>query len=187
MSPNAITSWASDATDLLIYMTGHGGDKTFRMGETEFLLATDLDSWLDELQCTLPGKVVIVFDGCQTGSFLPFLTPPSGKERILITSASEGEYAYFTSMGSLSFSYIFWSHIFNGMNVDDAFILAQNAVSYTYSHQTPQLDDNGNGIGNEDADGVLSKATIIGNGVMSSGEVPVIGDVSPDQTLNGEQ
>ena len=150
------------------------------------LQATDLNSWLNNIQSVIPGKITFIYDACQSGSFLPLLVPPSGKERILIASTSEGQSAYFTSKGSLSFSSLFWEHVFNGMNLDDTFISAKDAVQYTYKNQSPLLDDNGNGIGNENADGDLAKTISIGNGVFSAGDIPSIGAASPGQTLNGQ-
>ena len=150
------------------------------------LQATDLNSWLNNIQSVIPGKIILIYDACQSGSFLPLLVPPSGKERILIASTSEGQSAYFTSKGSLSFSSLFWEHIFNGMNLDDTFISAKDAIQYTYKNQMPLLDDSGNGIGNEDIDGALAEVTSIGNGVFSAGDIPIIGSVSPNQILNGK-
>lgn len=54
------------------------------------------------------------------------------------------------------------------MNIGDAFISAKNAIEYTYAHQTPVLDDTGNGIGNEANDGNLAKLTRVGNGVTAA-------------------
>ena len=48
------------------------------------------------------------------------------------------------------------------------------------------MDDNGNGTGNEKADGVLSRNYTIGAGIMLAGDDPIIGSVSPAQTLSGE-
>ena len=48
--------------------------------------------------------------------------------------------------GTVSFSNYFWTHIFNGLPVGEAFTLASNALSQTYDYQTPMLDDTGDGI-----------------------------------------
>jgi sugar lactone lactonase YvrE len=179
----AITNWAKDADDLLIYITDHGGDTTFRMSETQLLNVSDLDSWLDQVEATISGNISLIYDACQSGSFLSELSPVSGKDRILITSTMESESAYFTSMGSLSFSYFFWGNIFNGMSIGDSFIAAKNVIEYTYTNQTPLLDDTGNGIGNEDGDGAIAKITYVGNGIISASDMPVIETVSSDQRI----
>jgi len=179
----AITTWASDADSLVVYLVDHGGNSTFRMSGTETLSASDLDSWLDTLQTSMPGKVTVIYDACESGSFISSLTPPQGKERVVITSTSLGESAYFVTQGSISFSNYFWTHIFNGVNVEDSFNLTKEAITYTTPYQNPLLDANGNGIVNESEDYALIENTYIGNGTTISGDVPVIGSISEEQTI----
>jgi len=179
----AINTWAGDANNLLIYMVNHGGNGTFRMSGAELLYATDLDAWLDTLQNTLPGHVTIIYDACESGSFLPYLLPPSGKQRYVAASSSLGEESIFVGNGTVSFSFLFWGHMFNGESFYNAFVNAKNSVSTTYN-QTCQLDGNGNGIGNEKEDKDLASQLRIGNETKSAGDVPVIGAVAPAQTLN---
>jgi streptogramin lyase len=181
----AITSWASDADSLVIYLVDHGGSGTFRMSGTETLSATELDSWLDQLQAVIPGKVIVVYDACESGSFLPALIPPAGKERFVITSTSPGESAYFVAQGSISFSNYFWTQVFNGLDVKDAFDLATDAIGHTTDYQHPLLDANGNAKENEPEDFALAQNTFIGNGTQIFGEAPTIGSISPDQTITG--
>jgi len=182
-----ITEWARGAEDLILYLVDHGGDGTFIMSEKETLLAEDLSSWLNSLEDsgTITGKIIIVYDACYSGSFLPVLTSSSGKERIVITSTSQGEEAYFVNTGAISFSYYFWTHVFNGIDVYDSFDLAAKAVGYTTANQHPLLDDNGNGVGSEASDGSLAKATFIGNGIDMFAQAPVIGKASAPQTITG--
>jgi len=181
----AITTWAQDADNLLIYMIDHGGNGTFRMGETELLQASTLGSWLDTAQGAIPGTVVLVYDACRSGSFLASLLPPSGKERVVLTSASANEEAIFCSGGSISFSFFFWGHIFNGDSFYDSFVNAKNSIGVTYS-QNPLLDGNGNGIGNERADQDAARLITIGNGTRTGADIPVIGSVAPAQSLDEE-
>ena len=141
----AITEWAKNADSVLLYLTDHGGTGTFRMSGTETLSATDLDAWLDTLQSTMPGKVIVVYDACESGSFLPTLTPPEGKERIVMTSTSPDETAKFVTQGSISFSSYFWTYIFNGINIMDAFDLTNEALSISFNDQHPLVDADGNG------------------------------------------
>ncbi len=180
----AITEWAADADSLVVYMVDHGGAGSFRMSESEILKASDLDSWLDALQETISGKVTVVYDACHSGSFLATLTPPKGKKRVVAASASKGETAKFLAQGSVSFSNYFWTHIFNGENIKSAFELAGAAMGAPVEFQHPQLDANGNGIANEEEDFLIVEEEYIGNGTIIHGDVPVIGDVSPDQTIS---
>ncbi|MBF0592498.1 MAG: hypothetical protein HQL02_10470 [Nitrospirae bacterium] len=185
-------AWANGANDVIIYLTGHGGEGNFRINETEILKSSDLASWINTLQQSITGKIIVVYDSCQSGSFLNDLRPPAGKGRINITSAANNEFAYFVDKGTISFSYPFWSQIFSGATVYDAFTIAQDEINYMKWKQTPGIDDNGDGIGNEiddgnkKGDGYLAEIYTIGKGIQSAADIPLIGSVSPDQTLNGQ-
>ena len=185
----AITQWAKDAESLVVYLIGHGGDGTFRMSETELLEAEDLSSWLNELQQTMSGLVTLVYDACESGSFVPRLAPPSGRQRITMTSTSPGESAYFLNQGALSFSYAFWSQIFGGAKIYDAYVMAKDGIGIvtgTGKDQNPEIDDNGNGIGNEKTDGEVAINNYIGKGMTTAGDIPNIKKIGPDQILNGQ-
>ena len=68
---------------------------TFVVNESESLTASQLDTWLDEAQGFISGKVTVICDADFSGSFLPFLTPPEGKERIVLASTAADESAHF--------------------------------------------------------------------------------------------
>jgi hypothetical protein len=159
------------------------------MSETEVLRAEDLASWLNELQDTMQGLVTIVYDACESGSFVSKLVPTSGKQRILITSTSPGEPAYFLSQGALSFSYTFWSQIFGGAKIYDAYVVGKDVIGVAMGagkSQNPEIDDNGNGIGNEKTDGDVARNKYIGKGFIIAGDIPSISTISQDQVLNGQ-
>ncbi|MCK9364246.1 MAG: hypothetical protein M0P74_11710, partial [Syntrophales bacterium] len=182
---DAITRWATDADNVIVYLTGHGGDKSFRIGAKEIVSATELDTWLNQLQNVIPGKVIVILDTCESGSFVsPLAVPPAGKERIVITSTSPGESAAFISQGAISFSNYFWGYIFNGYNLSDAFTMSRNAINFTASQQLPLLEANGNGIGSEDGDFAQIQTVAIGGGIRLAGNTPTIGSVSPDRTIS---
>ncbi|HBH02447.1 MAG TPA: hypothetical protein DDZ42_11120, partial [Candidatus Rokubacteria bacterium] len=182
---DAITRWAADADNVIVYLTGHGGDKSFRIGAKEIVSATEINTGLNQLQNAIPGKVIFILDTCESGSFISPLAPPVGKERIVITSTSPGEAAAFISQGAISFSNYFWAYIFNGYSLSDAFTMSKSAIGLTISQQTPLLDANGNGIGNEDGDFVKIQNMVLGGGIRLAGNAPTIGSVSPDRTING--
>jgi|GEM_PF-3775445 len=175
----AITSWAKDAGDLLIYMADHGGDGTFRMSETEILQAGELAGWLDTIQQTIPGNVILIYDACQSGSFIKSL---KGTKRILMTSASAGENALFASEGTMSFSWLFWSQIYSGRKFYDAFANSKNSMSLI-NPQHSLIDADGNGIPGEKADLQIAGDIRIGDQKSSADDFPTIGSVSPPQTL----
>jgi len=180
----AIKTWATDADNLLIYMVGHGGEGTFVTGEYELLDAADLDTWLDAAQQTIPDYVAVVYDACHSGSFLPYLIPPAGKTRIVAASAGPNEPAVFQADGGLSFGYQFFSYLFNGGSFYDSFVHGKKSVEGAYDYkQTPQIEGNGNGIGNEKADKEIAQAIKLGNETKTAGDIPRIESVSPAQTL----
>jgi hypothetical protein len=183
----ALTSWAPNNTqDVVVYFIGSGGVKSFKINQNETLWASHLDSWLDNLQSLIPGKLTFIYDASHGSSFLPLLTPPAGKERILVSSTSNQQ-ATFVSGGDISFSAFFWRQVFNGANVRDAVANATNAIGYLGRGQTPLLDDNGNGIGNEPGlDGRMARNYTIGFGIRLFGDAPVIGEVPQEKTLTGE-
>lgn len=166
----ALTEWAADAGSLLVYLVDHGGDDTFRLSGTETLAATALGQWLDTAGATIGGTLTVVYDACQSGSFVEELEGPN---RIVITSSNTDENAYFLSTGTISFSNFFWTHIFNGYNVQESFSVAAAAISQTVGFQTPQFSDPGG----------LAGTTFIGNGTEITGDRPEIRAISAPQTV----
>lgn len=61
---------------------------------------------------------------------------------------------------SFSFSYHFWTHVFKGQDIKDAFEQASDVVD-----ETPLLDGNSNGKGNEDEDYNSVQNIFIGSGL----------------------
>ena len=145
-----------------------------------------MDYLLDDLQQHISEKVTVIYEAPFSGSFLPLLTPPAGKQRISIASASESGAVHFLSDEYVCFSNYFWSRIYNGSNVRDAFLHGKRAMEFAGYKQVAQIDDNGNGMGNEKDDGHLARNYTIGAGIMLGGDDPIIGSVSPAQTLAGE-
>jgi hypothetical protein len=188
---NAITGWAATDTDeLLIYMTDHGGNGTFYLNENEMLKAEDLDGWLDKLQTETSARVILIYDACMSGSFIPLVTPPAGKERIVMTSSAPDKYAWFNNSGILSFSYQFWSSVFLNAKLYESFVAAADIMK---SDQTAYLDGDGDGVGYipkdmdiPKPDKIAAKKIIIGRGRIAAAAPPVIGNISEEQTLNGE-
>ncbi len=176
----AILEWASDANDLLLYMVGHGGNGNFQPNQTELLKAQELDSWLDSLQAKIPGKIVLIYEACESGSFLPGLVPPYGKEkeRLVLTSTDTGQKAIIASQGQLSFSFMFWTNIGRGETLYAAYDQAcKNLFPYREDDQTPMVEANGNGVGNEKEDKKLADEVYIGLGASYFDDIPTLGDV----------
>lgn len=191
---SALETWAEDADQLVIYIVDHGAEKVFMINEAEEVIASDLDSWLDSLQEKTSCKIVVVYEACKSGSFLSELTPPAGKERIMITSTSPDKDAYLLSKGMISFSGFFWTHIFNGLNTKTAFDMAREGMEYMpdkdFSDQHPLMDDNGDGKYEGGEGSELAGVTYIGNGIAVWGDAPgirsvsLIPDVPPDHVFS---
>src|SRR5262249_15122717 len=137
---------------------------TFRLNANETLSSDQLGPWVDALDTAIPGTVTVLMDACHSGSFLPALSSwglakslgeKSVPQRIVMTSTKPPESAYFVNVGSISFSNYFWSGIFNGDSVGEAYTNATNAMQQTFGQasnspnvtsQTPQIDVNGNAL-----------------------------------------
>jgi sugar lactone lactonase YvrE len=178
----ALTQWAMDADEVFVYLVDHGGDQTFRMGGAEVLSASQLTPWIDELQAAIPGRLTLLYDACQSGSFLSALSDPSS-DRVLMTSAADDQSAFFVDGGALSFSNHFFTQVFNGASVGEAFETARTITEASFPSQTPLLDANGDGSFNAAADRALVDTRFLGNGNLDPGDRPVIASVSPAQVL----
>ena len=179
----AINTWAASNTqDFTLYLVGYGEYGAFVVHDAEQLTAAQLDAWLDSLQATLPGKVTVVNDTDQAATFLPFLLPPAGKQRIVIAGAQTSQIAQFLLAGRISFSSHFWSSVANGATTLGAFWRAAEAMAFA---QTAEMDDNADGIYDTKADGTLAISYLLGSGIVLAGSAPVIGSVAPDATLSG--
>ncbi|QTA78801.1 Peptidase C13 domain-containing protein, NHL repeat-containing [Desulfonema limicola] len=180
-----INSMNSENTkDLLIYLTGHGQKEVFEINSNDFLSAQNIDSVLDNFQERVNGHVIFICDIDYSGSFLPVMTPPKEKLRILISGTSEDQTLPFLYKGNISFSGFFWKNILNGMNLRKAFIDAKSATELIFRTEgdlSPQLDDTGNGIGNERKDGQISSDYKIGVGIRLADNIPQI--VSADTEI----
>ncbi|MDG1114008.1 MAG: Ig-like domain-containing protein, partial [Pseudomonadales bacterium] len=181
----AITEWAKNASDLIVYLTDHGGYGEFVLNATgeepELVGVSQLDQWFDALQLESGAKITLIYDACQSGTFIDGLLPPDGAARIVLTSASN-EPALFLEGGVLSFSYQFWAAVFFKGNFYDAYVAARAQMQ---AEQRPLLDANGNGIANEKEDRRLVQGITIGRGAVAASVPPELRDVTPVQTLNG--
>lgn len=176
----------SESTEeVLIYFIGEGSQQRFKVGPFEDVLAQDFDMWLDRLQNRAGADVVFIYDADFSGSFIPELLPPPDSTRILITSTSVDSQAYFME-GDLSFSSFFWNSAKNGMSLSRSFNDAKNALSLFGQEKVdicPQLDDNGNGIANENGDGKKAANIKIGLGLQLAGNNPRIAIIRPEESI----
>jgi hypothetical protein len=133
----AITQWANDAEQLILYMAGHGVDACFKINETEYLIPSELSGWLDDN----PAKEqIIIYDACRSGSFIQELMLPSNNiKRVIITSSIYDKTAIFKENNS--FSFYFWKALNKGLFLDTAFFEAKNQDSI--QDQNAQIEADG--------------------------------------------
>ncbi|MEW5801635.1 MAG: C13 family peptidase [bacterium] len=104
----------------------------FQLNEQETLSPDKLDEWLDELSgCS---QVVLV-DTPEAQDF--FRSSPN---RIYVGGASKGEDAYLDQGAYCSFSHFFFTCLYWGASVRQAYEFSINALK-RYSRQTPALED----------------------------------------------
>lgn len=178
----AITSWASDAKNLVIYLVDHGGPGTFLINENEVLKASELDQWMDLAESQIPGNLYFLYEACYSGSFMDQLKAESSSDsrRIIMTSASN-EDAYLLKNGAMSFSYQFWASLFESPYVYAAFTQARSMMN---AYQHPLLDADGDGIANEKNDGFITHALTIGNDGLTANARPKVIINQKCQVLN---
>lgn len=184
---DAIRNWASDASELLIYLVGHGDPENFVIyadGDySQTVSAQQLDGWLDDLQSgSMTGPIAVIYDACQSGTFVSRLLPPAERNRIVMTSA-DNEPAVFPTEDT-SFSYQFWNEIIAAEgNLGYSFSRAKIAMQF---HQTAQLDADNNGKALEDNDFSLANSAILRRGApVSLSARPAVGKTwVGDPTLN---
>ncbi len=180
----AIAALAGSADDVVIYLVDHGGQGTFhikRSGSTsDILAASDLAEWLNNLQDTMTGRLVLVYEGCYSGTFVEALKNPAGKnyKRIVMTSATADEKSKLLNDGSLSFSYQFWASIFDNADLIRSF---NRGYDMMHESQTAWLDANGDGNPNQSNDMIADN--IIGRGYKSAPGIPLITSASPIQDI----
>jgi hypothetical protein len=175
---NAITEWARDkiyqlSGPLYIILINHGGtDKFYLTGSNDWLEASELNTWLTQLENDLKQNInnpipdiILVIDTCYSGSFMNDLIKPEST-RIVITSTAENELSFRGPKPPLSELLVrdgafFASNLFNelskGVNLSKSFeraaqrteILSENNTItakhpfWDNAEQHPLFDDNG--------------------------------------------
>lgn len=191
----ALTEWASDANDVVVYLIDHGGPGTFKVNANDILSREQLGTWLQTLESKLPkrAKVTLIVEACKSASFFNGLPAAAAeKKRTLIASANTEQPALLSNQGLISFSYYFWSEVRAGAKLQDAFKTARQGMSTQevvvgekIQRQAAQLDVNGDGV-LTDADYNTLGNDCLGNCITTAGEEPEIKGKTADTTLRGE-
>jgi len=170
-----ITEWLAQNSDendnCCFYFFGHvGRDKEVyeigiwnialgENGDWELIYTNEFNSWIDTVTCNI---FTIIIDSCHSGGFVE---PLSEKNRIVITSSPKGWEAFSLSQ-ECAFSYHFINNLSEGGSYGEAWMYADQEVlnlsnpeipDYPFFERifvivllkttNPQLDDNGDGIG----------------------------------------
>lgn len=185
----AITDWAANADNVIIYLNDHGGDKTFRINQKEILNSKDLKLMLDTLEPKVSGKITVIIEACQSGSFFPELEK---SKHVLIASANQEQPAIISNEGITAFSYHFWYGIHSGSNLQNAFKRARQAMSSETvfvnnkpQRQDAQLDANGDGLFNADDFNSLG-AYCLGKCKKLAADEPQVMPLTLSGNLNGQ-
>ena len=188
----AITTWAvtkSDSdTPFLLYLTDHGGPTDFVLSESDRLNPITLHSWINDYKTnTGASDITIIVSSCFSGIFLPELADTN---HIIITKSTSDLYAYD------GFDIPFSEKIREGKSISEAFNYAKDEYlnlllifgSYVrFPPQpigSPQIDDNGNGIPNEEEDGELAINRYIGLSLQDIIIAPTINLFTDDNKVN---
>lgn len=189
---NALTSWASGASELTIYLIDHGAanietgrDGLFYLDGGESIEATQFDQWLDTLQESGLSTVTLVADFCQSGSFLLSCSgAPSNKSRAILTSASPYEPAFFSAQGMISFTTSFINALYANQPLLQAFELSAGVMS---RYQQAWLDDDGDGLYLPEKEGKRIRGKRLGAGPIAGADRPRIGQAPANISLSGSQ
>jgi len=185
----AITSWAADTEDVLIYLIDHGGPGTFKINQHEILSREQLTQWVDRLQNQIPGKVTLIIEACQSASFFTDMGAP---DRFLIASANKEQPAVISNQGLNAFSYYFWYGVHQGQPLQHAFKRARQGMSQQkvmvnrkQQYQDAQLDADGNGVSDTQDYNALGDYCL-GKCVTTAADEPQIIPITRSTVLNGE-
>ncbi len=184
----ALGPWATAGTrDLILYLVGTGAYGMVELAPEEAVFGDTLKTWLDALQPTMPGPIVVVSDFCNAGSFLPALAGIPDGQRIVISGCGVESAPSFADEGEISFSRFFWRQVLAGSNLRAAFLRAANALHFADAANAPHLDDTGDGLYSPGLDGVNAATITLGRGIQAASDKPMLLDVCPPQTIGGKQ
>lgn len=170
--------------NLILYITGEGYKETVRLSAQEYLVAQDLASWLTPIDDLIAGKLIVVCDFCEAGSFLPWLAKPEpSRRRSIISSCGTEGTLTFTPTGDVSFSLFFWRQILAGASIRAAFLHASSMIRFSHPAFAPLLDDTGDGIYNSSQDGFVSASLYVGMGLQFASDPPIIDSVTNPQVV----
>ena len=190
----ALTTWAAERVNaerpLTLYLVDHGDpEKVYLDLPTgEWVTPAQIDAWLTQLETARPGvKVNVIVEACHAGSFIYLPQTISKPGRVVMTSTGAGNLAYASTQGAI-FSDYFVAALWQGQSLYLAFQDALWATESAHPHQTPWLDDNGNGIPNEVQEGQEALRGFAYPGTLSGAQWPpyIVQALGPTTMTQGQ-
>ncbi len=191
----AITMWAAARVGperpFTLYMIDHGKQNELYLdgpaGQT--VSPAQVDAWLSELETAHPGlKVNVIVEACHSGSFIRSPQTVSKPGRVVISSTGVGNVAYASAQGAI-FSDHFTVALYQGQSLYQSFENARWATQAAYPHQTPWLDDDGDGLPNQPDDGQVAATRGFAYAGTFSGDVwppHIFAAVGPSEITQGQ-
>ncbi|MBF0257692.1 MAG: hypothetical protein HQK62_02455 [Desulfamplus sp.] len=165
----------SEGSQFILYIHGHANINNIRITRDYTLPATGLKSLLDKIPSSV--QQVIILDTCYSGSFLDELA--GSPNRIVMTSTDGITSAWNVEVANFSEKLI--RQLRSGYTLKQAFDSATDIIKSNetlFGNQSPQLDDNGDGVYNA-VDGIQSSITYIVRDGVQAANPPVITGVHP--------
>jgi uncharacterized repeat protein (TIGR01451 family) len=183
----AITTWAvskaNAVTPFYLYMMDHGSiDKFLTYGNGDTITPDELDDWLSALEEATSTPVNVIYEACNSGSFIEGVKEISGPGRVIIASTGKVNNAYPSPGRGAYFSDAFFNALGQSEDLYTSFRAGTAAVQATGLWQTPWLDDDGNTFPNA-GDGNLAHKRGLALFAFGSDRPPVIDSVLPPASI----
>ncbi|MBF0563847.1 MAG: hypothetical protein HQK89_01255 [Nitrospirae bacterium] len=168
---------ASGSDDLIVYIASHGDNGNIILKNQIKISATELNDWLNTLQTNKTNStVVFIYDACQSKSVANVVASGTNYNRLIINSAEEDKVANYDGRGLVSFSYFFWSEVYNGQSIHTSYVNARDAIRGATDNQQQAACTND----------CTTATYAIGNGTSSGDVAPTIGSISSSQVLQSQ-
>ncbi|MBF0230533.1 MAG: hypothetical protein HQK63_13270 [Desulfamplus sp.] len=166
---------------LYLYFVYRGEESSkLLLANAEALTGDLLSSMISDYQSSTGNTVVVIIEASYSGSMIPHL---SGNNRIIITSSGADQESYYDQNGDISFTAAFLMNV-DGANLKDALSYAKDTMvnSFSIPTVTPMLDDNGDGVADDDFDGSLAGKVGI-NGTWGKENVNIATEVVASKSI----
>ena len=162
---SAAWTWAKDRVNvdnpLFLYLVGKGTPMGLEVSPGEVLTARQLGQELVALEETTGSSATLIVDAAHAGNFIRDL---SQQGRQVIASTGPG-LAFYQAEGYMSFSQYFFTDLYQGKSLQEAFLHTHNILRNLpggFRDQRPGLEAEGNVIANQPGDYLRTMDAFIG-------------------------